>query len=152
MTAPEYLALPGALLVEDSRTQAIFIRQRLHRCGFDVRLAGNGREALAQLAQQRPALVLTDLEMPEMNGLELVREIKQRFVGLPVVLMTAAGSEEIAVQALRAGARLTEVTDQLRNRLGILPRILPMTDASVRTVVETEEGPLAFQDYFVGRD
>jgi len=57
----------------------------------------------------------------------------------------------LRTQALRAGTRLTEVTDQLRNRLGILPRILPMTDASVRTVVETEEGPLAFQDYFVGR-
>lgn len=57
----------------------------------------------------------------------------------------------LRTQALRAGARLTEVTDRLSNRLGISSRILPMTDAAVRTIVETEEGPLAFQDYFVGR-
>jgi LPPG:FO 2-phospho-L-lactate transferase len=43
------------------------------------------------------------------------------------------------------------VTDRLSKRLGIASRILPMTDAPVRTIVETEEGPLAFQDYFVGR-
>ena len=51
-----------------------------------------------------PAAVVTDLQMPGMNGLELVEEIRERYPGLPVVLMTAYGSEDIAIRALRAGA------------------------------------------------
>jgi CheY-like chemotaxis protein len=66
--------------------------------------ASNGREALALIAQQAPDIVLSDLQMPEMDGLELVQEIRRQFPSLPVILMTAHGSEEIAVQALRKGA------------------------------------------------
>ena len=57
----------------------------------------------------------------------------------------------LRTQSLRAGISLTKVTAQLSARLDIASHILPMTDAAVRTVVETEEGSLAFQDYFVGR-
>ena len=57
----------------------------------------------------------------------------------------------LRTQALGAGARLTDVTAALCARLGIRSHILPMTDSAVRTIVETVEGPLDFQDYFVGR-
>jgi LPPG:FO 2-phospho-L-lactate transferase len=57
----------------------------------------------------------------------------------------------LRTQALRQGTRLTDVVADLCRRLQIPARILPMTDAPVRTIVETEEGPLAFQDYFVAR-
>jgi len=100
-TKPPLLSL---LVVEDSPTQAIFLRQRLVRGGFSVRLAANGKQALEEIARERPTLVLTDLDMPEMNGLELVQQLRRRGIAVPVILMTAAGSEEIAVQALRAGA------------------------------------------------
>jgi CheY-like chemotaxis protein len=66
--------------------------------------ASNGREALALIARQPPDIVVTDLQMPEMDGLELVEAIRRQFAALPVILMTAHGSEEIAVQALRKGA------------------------------------------------
>jgi CheY-like chemotaxis protein len=66
--------------------------------------ASNGREALALIEQQLPDIVVTDLQMPEMDGLELVEVIRRRFATVPVVLMTAHGSEEIAVAALRKGA------------------------------------------------
>lgn len=66
--------------------------------------AANGREALALIAEKPPDIVVTDLQMPEMDGLELVETIRRGFPGLPVILMTAHGSEEIAVQALRKGA------------------------------------------------
>ena len=68
------------------------------------RFATNGKEALALIAEEPPSVVLTDLQMPEMDGLELVQEIRERFPLLPVILMTAYGSEEVAIQALRAGA------------------------------------------------
>jgi CheY-like chemotaxis protein len=93
-----------ALVVDDSRTQAFDIRQKLLRGGFQVDMAGNGVEALAALQRQLPNIVLTDLMMPEMDGLELVTQIRRLYPGLPVVLLTAHGSEEVAVKALRSGA------------------------------------------------
>jgi len=66
--------------------------------------AANGREALALIVQERPSLVLTDMQMPEMDGLELVEEMRQRHPLVPVILMTANGSEDIAVKALQTGA------------------------------------------------
>jgi CheY-like chemotaxis protein len=93
-----------ALVVEDSPTQAILLRQRLARSGFDVQIAAHGGEALAIVARQLPSVILTDLDMPEMDGLELVKQLRQRGAAVPVILMTAMGSEEIAVKALQAGA------------------------------------------------
>jgi CheY-like chemotaxis protein/anti-sigma regulatory factor (Ser/Thr protein kinase) len=74
-----------------------------------VELAASGEEALERLAQTspgqaQPELVVTDLVMPGISGLELVREIVERFPELPVILMTGKGSEEVAVKALAAGA------------------------------------------------
>jgi CheY-like chemotaxis protein len=66
--------------------------------------AADGRQALALIESHRPDIVLTDLHMPEMNGLELVTTVKARFPEIPVVLMTALGSEEIAALALQQGA------------------------------------------------
>jgi CheY-like chemotaxis protein len=69
-----------------------------------VLYARNGREALTVIQQTRPNLVVTDLVMPELDGLGLVQEIRSAYPSIPVVLMTAHGSEEIAAAALRAGA------------------------------------------------
>ena len=66
--------------------------------------ASNGREALDALGRLVPDLVLTDMQMPEMDGLRLVEEIRAKYPSIPVILMTAHGSEELAVQALQRGA------------------------------------------------
>lgn len=92
------------LIVEDSPTQAAHIQILLEEAGFSVDLAGHGVEALSQIQRALPDLVVTDLEMPEMNGLELVEAVRKDFPALPVILMTAHGSEEIAALALRQGA------------------------------------------------
>ncbi len=92
------------LVVDDSPTQLVQIRMLLESVGYDVFTATDGLEALEQIKQSQPDLVLTDLQMPNMDGLELVREITQRQMSVPVILTTAAGSEMIAAQALHAGA------------------------------------------------
>lgn len=66
--------------------------------------AGDGVEALDAIARERPDLILTDLNMPNMNGFQLVEEMKLKHQGVPVILMTAQGSDEIAFQALQSGA------------------------------------------------
>jgi CheY-like chemotaxis protein len=72
--------------------------------GLRPSYAGNGQEALESIALEEPAVVLTDLQMPGMDGLRLVQAIRANYPRLPVILMTAYGSEDVAIQALRAGA------------------------------------------------
>lgn len=92
------------LVVEDSPTQAKEIGIRLEAEGFEVAIAVDGVAGMEALKKQLPDLVLTDLQMPRMNGLELVEAVRKNFPTVPVILMTAQGSEEIAVQALEKGA------------------------------------------------
>jgi CheY-like chemotaxis protein/anti-sigma regulatory factor (Ser/Thr protein kinase) len=69
-----------------------------------VEFAVNGVEALERVARQQPDLVVTDLMMPEMDGLLLVSQLRMKYRSLPIILMTSQGSEEIAVKALEQGA------------------------------------------------
>ena len=92
------------LVAEDSETQAVYIRTLLQNAGYRVQTVANGRAALESLREQLPDLLVTDLEMPEMNGLDLVESVKQEFPELAVVLVTARGSEDIAAEALKRGA------------------------------------------------
>jgi len=70
-----------------------------------LEFAENGREAWERIQAQPPDMVITDLLTPEMDGLELVSRVGQMFPLIPVVLMTSAGSEEVASRAVRSGAR-----------------------------------------------
>ncbi|MFO0878993.1 MAG: response regulator [Gemmataceae bacterium] len=72
--------------------------------GWVASFASNGVEALSSLEGQQPDVVLTDMLMPEMDGLQLVQAIRSRYPLVPVILMTAHGSEDIAIQALQKGA------------------------------------------------
>jgi len=72
--------------------------------GCEVVFASDGKEALEIVASNKPEVVLTDLQMPTMDGLELVKRIRENHPQTPVILMTGHGSEEIAAEALRAGA------------------------------------------------
>ncbi len=92
------------LVVDDSPTQLRQIQFLLEREGFVVQSAVDGVQALASIKDNMPMLVVTDLQMPEMNGLELVASVKETIPALPVILTTSQGSEEIASQALKAGA------------------------------------------------
>jgi CheY-like chemotaxis protein/anti-sigma regulatory factor (Ser/Thr protein kinase) len=72
--------------------------------GWRAVYAESGEDALAAIGLERPGMVLTDLNMPKMDGLALVAEVHDRYPAVPVVLMTAYGNEEIALQALHEGA------------------------------------------------
>jgi len=92
------------LVVDDSPTQQLQIQLLLESEGYRVSLANDGLEALSAIAMERPDLVVTDLQMPHMNGLELVSAIKDQYSNIPVILATAVGSETIAAAALQKGA------------------------------------------------
>ena len=93
------------LVVDDSEIDRCLAGAFLQELpGFTVLYAEDGKAALAIIRSEPLDLVLTDMQMPELNGLQLVEIIRRDFAGLPVILMTAHGSEEIAVAALRKGA------------------------------------------------
>jgi len=93
------------LVVEDDPDTAGFIRTVLERRGgMDVVLAGDAMSALAEVARQAPDVILTDIQMPGMSGLELVGELRARAPGVPVAVMTAFASVEYAIEALRRDA------------------------------------------------
>lgn len=85
--------------------------------GLDALHAEDGIQALEIIQRDKPDFVLTDLQMPEMDGLTLVAKVKEQFPGVPVILMTGYGSEEIAVKALRVGAASYVPKENLRKGL-----------------------------------
>ena len=105
-TPPPRLIEQTTILVVDDSPVARRLTGRLIERDPALRVvyAATGEEALALLPRVRPAAVVTDLQMPGMSGLDLVRAIREDHPGVPVVLMTAGGSEEVVVEALRAGA------------------------------------------------
>ena len=93
------------LVVDDAAVDRQLVSRLLEKePDWEVTLAVDGVEALDQLDLESFEVVLTDLQMPKMDGLKLVSEIKKKHPLIPVVLMTSEGSEEIAVRALHAGA------------------------------------------------
>ena len=93
------------LVVDDAPVDRTLAGKLLEK-GTDIKVtyATNGREGLAAIERETFDLVVTDLQMPEMNGLELVSAVRALHTSVPVILMTAHGSEEIAMQALQRGA------------------------------------------------
>jgi CheY-like chemotaxis protein/anti-sigma regulatory factor (Ser/Thr protein kinase) len=92
------------LIVDDNPMDRRFAGACVEESGMTATYAENGRDALEKLEIETPDIVLTDLDMPEMDGLQLVRKLQQRDPTLPVILMTAKGSEAVATEALKAGA------------------------------------------------
>jgi two-component system response regulator AtoC len=90
------------LLVDDEPSVRAALKELVQGRGWEPLVAGSGEEALTLV--DRADAVVTDFSMPEMDGLELLRRVRERDASLPVILLTARGSERLAVRAIRAGA------------------------------------------------
>ncbi|MDT7613248.1 MAG: two-component system, OmpR family, response regulator PrrA [Pseudonocardiales bacterium] len=109
------------LLVEDTESVRRAVSLGLRTSGFDVTAVAGGAEALAAYAAVRPSVVLTDLSMPGMDGLELVRTLRVRQVEVPILMMSARDSAQERAAALAAGGDgflakpfgLTELRDRV---------------------------------------
>lgn len=93
------------LIVDDSPIDRALAGGLLEsQCRCKVSYAVDGQEGLTLCRELKPDLIVTDMQMPVMNGLELVANLRKEGIQIPIILMTAAGSEELAVEALRVGA------------------------------------------------
>ena len=92
------------LIAEDEKTQRDLLEGFLKKEGFSVEAVANGREALRMLEGNFFDLALIDYKMPELDGLQTLREIRKRYPDFPVVMMTAYGTVETAVASMKEGA------------------------------------------------
>jgi DNA-binding NtrC family response regulator len=93
------------LVVDDERHARATLATLLEDCGYEVRGAGDGNEALATIERWLPDVVLTDLRMPRLGGMELLTILHERYPELPCVVMTAFASVDTAVEAMKRGAQ-----------------------------------------------
>jgi len=94
------------LVAEDSITQATQIKHLLESHNFKVSVAQDGKQAMDQLLKHKPALVISDIVMPEMNGYELCKKIKsnKNTEDIPVILLTILADPEEIIEGLSCGA------------------------------------------------
>ena len=101
------MTIQKVLVVDDSRTELMFLSDLLSKHGLSVRTAQNADEAMRQLAEERPDLILMDVVMPGQNGFQLTRTITRHpdYAGIPVIMCTSKNQETDRVWAMRQGAR-----------------------------------------------
>jgi two-component system NtrC family response regulator len=96
---------PRVLLVDDDESLLRVTEHNLARAGFQVTTARDGQEALETFSRQAFDVVVTDLNMPRMGGMDLIAQIRREAPELPVIVLTAYGTMDVAVDAMRRGAR-----------------------------------------------
>ncbi|MBI5776658.1 MAG: sigma-54-dependent Fis family transcriptional regulator [Nitrospirae bacterium] len=123
------------LIVDDEPEMRALLRDELQERGYRVAAVANGREALKKLGEEEYAVVLTDLRMQGMQGLELLNEVKQGSPGTNVIIMTAFGSVESAIEAMKHGA-YDYVTKPIKNEEMALVVEKAVRDALLRREVQ----------------
>ena len=117
------------LIVEDDAAQRTGLQKLLTSWGYSVEVARDGKEALEMVSKSRPSIVLSDMVMPNMGGLDLLRALRQDDIDVTMVLLTAQGSVETAVEAIKQGAYdyLTKPVDPQRLRI-VLDQVTARND------------------------
>jgi two-component system chemotaxis sensor kinase CheA len=130
------------LVVEDSVTSRAFLQSLLEREGYRVLTAVNGREAFAKVKAERPDLVISDVDMPLMNGFLLAEKIRKdkRFVTLPVILVTSLDSVKDRQQGIGAGVDAYLVKSSFENGV-LLKTIRNLLSAGRRTGADPVSSP-----------
>jgi DNA-binding NtrC family response regulator len=138
------------LVVDDDPTQRRLIRAVLEREGFDVAQAENGEAALAALGAGGPAdVVILDLTLPGMSGMETLKEMRARGFAAPVIVLTATGGVEVVVRAMQAGAQDFFIKPASPERIMVSIRnALQMGDlsAEVQRLKKRTAGQFSFED------
>ena len=132
------------LVVDDDPTVSDVVRRYLEQAGCEVRLAADGAAGLAAIAAERPDLVVLDLMMPGVDGIEVCRLLRHRLPGLPVVMLTALGEEADRVLGLEVGAD-DYVTKPFSPRELVL-RIQSVLRRTTGAAVPVDSGPAVLVD------
>src|SRR4051812_34799579 len=103
-TPPSGERMPKVLVVDDETNLRKVLAAMLRRDGFDVTVAADGEQGLAEFAKNGADIVVTDLVMPKVGGLEILKSINASAPEVPVIIITAHGTVDSAVEAIKLGA------------------------------------------------
>src|SRR5688500_20103318 len=96
--------MANLLIVDDELGMRQFLTHLLQREGHTVRLAENGRDAMVQIREQPPDLIISDIRMPDMDGVELLRAARELLPEVEIIMMTAFANVDTAREAFLLGA------------------------------------------------
>jgi len=101
------MAITKVLIVDDSKTELMFLTEVLHKNGFTVRTAENADDAFKRLGEDKPELILMDVVMPGQNGFQLTRSINRtpEYADIPIIICTSKSLETDRVWGMRQGAK-----------------------------------------------
>jgi len=101
-----YFTTPDILIVEDEEFNRDIMARRLQSCNYNLRFAVNGQEALDMVAEQKPDVVLLDIMLPEIMGLQVLHTLRQQYsmVDMPIIMVTAIDEDQRIIRALELGA------------------------------------------------
>ncbi len=136
-------ATPKRILIcDDEPSIRKVLRAHLRRAGYEVTVAENGAEAIQRLSEAPCDLVVSDLKMPEVDGMALLAHCRKTHPGLPVILITAHGTVDIAVDALKRGAHdfITKPFDQDELQ-AVIQKALATEERSRRSLRPDPEAP-----------
>lgn len=119
------------LVIDDEPQIKRMLRTSLQSSGYEVILAANGLEGLAEFEKHQPDLVITDLAMPEMNGLELTQAVR-RIASTPIIVLSVRDTDVMKISALDQGA------DDYLTKPFSMPELLARVRAQLRRIPETE--------------
>ncbi|UCE17885.1 MAG: sigma-54-dependent Fis family transcriptional regulator [Gemmatimonadota bacterium] len=122
------MAFKSVLVIDDEESMCDFLRIMLEREGFTVQMETDGRKAFEVVGGKRFDVVITDIRMPGTHGLEILQRVKEIDRTVPVIVMTAYGTKEAAIEALNAGASFfIEKPFKKRELMAYVDRVLEVS-------------------------
>ena len=130
------------LIIDDEVGMRRYLQRLFVDNGYRVVSASNGEQGLEELSRSAPDLVLVDLKMPKVDGIEFLKEAKKKSPTLPIIIMTAYGSMESAIEAMKLGAydyinKPFDLINKLQEETGLFK----VSEKSVYELTSTEKQP-----------
>ncbi|WP_428461958.1 quorum-sensing sigma-54 dependent transcriptional regulator LuxO [Photobacterium kagoshimensis] len=134
-------------MVEDTASVAALYKSYLNPLGLQVDIVGTGQEALEMIASTVPDLILLDLRLPDMTGMEVLESVRRDYDDIPVVIMTAHGSIDVAVEAMRYGAQDFLIKPCEADRLRITVNNALKQEQKTSKSTESKQGGAQYQGF-----
>ena len=162
--SPSTLTLPSVLVVDDEPDICMALGDFLKHNGYPVRIAQSGREALREVEEGKIGVVILDLGLPDLSGLDVLRGVKKLDPLLPVIVLTASTQESHTVEALHCGAftyltkpynsyelrfALRQILDaqRLASKVAMVEGDLSASEERFRTVIGTTPDAVVLADH-----
>jgi FixJ family two-component response regulator len=137
-------ARPNILIVEDDKGLNHLMQKTLRREGLDSEGALNGKETVLKILLNSNMLMLLDYSLPDMNGVQLINELREKRCEIPFIVITGRGNEEIAVEMMKLGAKEYLIKDT--NLLNMLPVIVNKVIKDIENEKKLMEAEMVIQE------